>query len=134
VIEAALQTFEHHTWLVLWLILGWYAHLWQCAREMSRERQERIWPHHFIARRPARSALSAFGAVALYLLLDYVQTLTPDVPVMHPFFAFAAGYLSEKGLDVLREKFGERLGIKVPPRSRGDDLNDTTVMRPPEEN
>ena len=122
-----------HWFPVLCCVIGWYAHIWLCSREMSKARNLRVWPHDFMAARPARSFLTAFGAFWLYLGLMDVQAWAKDAPILSPFTAAGAGFMSEWGLDKCRGLWIKRMGGSSDEYVADHDITEPTIMQPPTE-
>ena len=89
------------------LLLGWVAHLYTSAREMSAALERTIWPWEFVRLRPMRTTISAFGAVGGFFLLFSFELATD------PGYAFAVGFLADLILDSMRGLVSSRLGIPV---------------------
>lgn len=113
---------EAHAWPLVGLALGWLAHIWTAARQMSAAKGERVWPHQFIVLRPMRCVLSVFGALGGYFALV-------DLGFVSIGAAFGVGLLSDLVLDSLRGVTAKRLGLDVTQESKAVPLNDTTVIR-----
>ena len=92
---------------LLALTLGWIAHLYTSAREMSAALDRTIWPWEFVRLRPMRTIISAFGAVGGFFLLFSFELATD------PGYAFAVGFLADLILDSMRGLVSARLGVPV---------------------
>ena len=114
---------EPHAWPLVGLALGVLANIWTSAREMSVARNERVWPHQFIARRPMRCGLSVFGAIGGYFVLIELDMASIGA-------AFGVGLVSDMLLDTLRGMTKQRLGLDATQESKAVDLSETTILRP----